>query len=221
MKSMLLGALKVARKTEGRPDVTGGIASPQRRVIIVARDERLRRGLREGLTALGFTTWGEVSDGLAALTQIRRARPHLVVLALPLASLDGEQIAETLIRGAVAPVVLVMPEGDRGDETTVRELSFCAWLVHPFTGPSLAEAVSLARWRFDRLAEIRAELRRLQRERSGRMLMERAKSLLMRRLQIGEPEAFWHIQQYCLDSEQPARTAVQAFIEANRLVLDG
>ena len=45
--------------------------------------------------------------------------------------------------------------------------------------------------------------------------------LLMRRLQIGEPEAFWHIQQYCLDSEQPARTAVQAFIEANRMVLEG
>src|SRR6266446_5534969 len=101
MKSMLLGALKAARKTEARPDGTGGIAVPQRRVIIVAQDERLRRSLREGLVALGFTIWGEVSDGLAAFTQIRRARPHLVALALPLPSMDGEQIAETLIRGAV------------------------------------------------------------------------------------------------------------------------
>jgi response regulator NasT len=221
MKSMLLGALKGAWKSEACPNGIGGVAAPQRRVILVAQDERLCRSLREGLAALGFTTWGEVSDGLAALTQIRRARPHLVMLALPLASLDGEQVAETLIRGAVAPVILVMPEGAAAAEPTVRELSFCAWLVRPFTAPTLAEAVSLARWRFDRLAEIRAELRRLQRERSGRMLMERAKSLLMRRLQIGEPEAFWHIQQYCLESEQPARSAVLAFIEANRLAPEG
>jgi AmiR/NasT family two-component response regulator len=221
MKSMLLGAIKAARNAEARPGGTGGSAAPQRRVVLVSHDERLRRGLREGLTALGFTVWGEVSDGLAALTVIRRARPHLVVVSLPLPSLDGEQIAETLIRGAIAPVVLVVPEEAAAGETEVRESSFCGWLVRPFTATSLAEAVSLAQARFDRLSEIRAELKRLQRERSGRMLMERAKSLLMRRHMIGEPEAFWHIQQYCLESEQPAKSAVQAFIEANRLVLDG
>jgi AmiR/NasT family two-component response regulator len=220
MKSMLRGALLAARKPEACSVGTGGIAAPQRRAIIGAQDTRLRRELREGLAALGFITWGEVSDGLAAFTQIRRAHPHLVVLALPLASMDGEQIAEMLIRGAVAPVVLVGQGSDGAAETAVRELCFCAWLTRPFTQPSLAESVSLARWRFDRLAEIRAELRRLQRERSGRMLMERAKSLLMRRLQIGEPEAFWQIQQYCLESNESARSAVEAFIEANRLVLE-
>src|SRR5262249_49582863 len=104
MKSTLLDAIKAAaRKPEIRTDGTTGHRSPQQRVIIVAQDERLRRSLREGLGALGFTTWGEASDALAAFTQIRRARPHLAVIALPLASLDGEQIAETLIRGGLAP----------------------------------------------------------------------------------------------------------------------
>jgi AmiR/NasT family two-component response regulator len=149
----------------------------QQRVVIAAQDERLCRSLREGLETLGFATWSEVSDGLAALTQIRRARPHLVVVAPPLPSLDGGQIAETLIRGAIAPVVLVAPEEATAAEPGGRESSFCGRLVRPFTPASLAGAGAGAQERFDQLSAIRAELERLQGECSGRMLMDRGKSL--------------------------------------------
>ncbi len=193
----------------------------QRRVVIAAQDGRLRRSLRAGLETMGFVTWSEVSDGLAALKEARRARPHLVVLAPPLSSMDGGQVTETLIRGEVAPVILVLTENSLNPERTVREESACARLILPFSEGALAEAVALAQRRFDELFAIRAELQRLRRERSGRMLLERAKSLLMRRLQIGEPEAFWQIQQYCLQSGQPPRAAIEAVIEANRLVLEG
>jgi AmiR/NasT family two-component response regulator len=194
--------------------------SQQRRVVIAAWDDRLRRSLREGLEALGFVTWGEASDGLTVLSQVRRARPHLVVLASPLPSLDGGQIAESLIRSEVAPVVLVLPEDAAQDEPPVREEAVCARLIRPFSQRSLADATELARRQFDRLLVIREELHRLRRERGGPRLLEHAKSLLMRRLMIGEPEAFWRIQHYCLDSEKPARDAVEALIEAHRLVLD-
>jgi two-component system, response regulator PdtaR len=198
----------------------GGIL-PQRRVVIAAPEERVRRKLREGLASLGFVTWGEASDGLAALAQVRRARPHLVVLAPHLPSLDGAQVTESVIRSSVAPMILVQAEGAESEEMTVREESVCARLASPFSQRSLAEAVEVARSRFNRLAAIRNELRRLQRERAGRRLVERAKSLLVRRLMVGEPEAFWQIQQYCLEAEQPARAAVEAIIEASRLVLEG
>jgi response regulator NasT len=192
----------------------------QRRVVIAAEDGWLRRSLRAGLEALGYVTWSEVSDGLAALKEVRRARPHLVVLAPPLSSLDGGQVTETLIRGEVAPVVLVVTNRAAELQPAVREESACAQLFQPFSQSALAEAVELARKRFEQLFAIREELRRLRRERSGRMLLERAKSLMMRRLQIEETEAFWRIQQYCLESGKPARVAVEAVIEANRLVLE-
>ncbi len=213
----------------------------QRRVVIAAYDDRLRRGLRHDLEALGYVTWGEASDGLAALSQVRRSRPHLVVLAPPLSGLDGAEVAETLIRGQLAPVLIVMPEddprdsepGQRGDDLpaavdgpladragTIRELSVCARLRRPFSPSALGEAAELATRRFERLVVIRDELKRLRRERGGSRLLERAKSLLMRRFTIGEPEAFWRIQRFCLDSSEPARAAVEAVIEANRLVAD-
>lgn len=192
----------------------------QRRVVIAAREDRLRRSLREGLESLGYVTWGEASDGLAALAQTRRARPHLVVLAPPLPSLDSAQVAETLIRSELAPVVLVMPEEGLAMDAPLREETVCAPLPQPFSRRSLAEAADLARERFDRLLSIRAELRGLRCERSGARLLERAKSLLMRRFLIGEPEAFWRIQRFCLDSNEPARAAVEAMIAVNRLTLD-
>src|SRR5436309_11301252 len=110
------------RSTGTRRSVGAGgrMASQQRRVVIAAREDRLRRSLRENLEALGYVTWGEASDGLAALSQARRARPHLVVLAPPLPSLDCSQVAETLIRSGVAPVVLVLPEAGQTEEPPVR-----------------------------------------------------------------------------------------------------
>jgi two-component system, response regulator PdtaR len=195
------------------------MTSPQRRAVIAAQDAWLRRGLRAGLETLGYITWSEASDGRAALMQIRRGRPHLVVVAPPLSSLDGGQVAETLIRGGLAPVVLVLREEELAAEPTLREARLCARLIRPFTQRSLSEAVKLAADRFERLLAIRTELQRLRRERPGRMLLERAKSLLMRRLQIDEQEAFWRIQCYCLDSDAPARAGVEAIMEANRLVL--
>jgi AmiR/NasT family two-component response regulator len=194
--------------------------SQQRRVVIAAWDDRLREHLRQGLEALGYVTWGEASDGLAALSQVRRSRPHLVVLALPLPSMDGAQVAESLIRGEIAPVVLVLPEEAEQTELLVREEAICARLVRPFSQDALAGAAALARQQFDRLLLIRQELRRLRQEPGGHRLLDRAKSLLMRRLMIGEPEAFWRIQRFCLDSSEPARTAVEAMIEAHRLVRD-
>src|SRR5207245_6077947 len=134
----------------------------------------------------------------------------------PLPSLDGGQVAETLIRGQIAPVVLVLAEAEAAEEATMREESACARLIRPFPQQALAEAIELARHRFERLSAIRDELRRLRRDRSGRRLLERAKSLLMRRLQIGEPEAFWRIQCFCLESSEPSPPAVHAMIAATR-----
>src|SRR5207244_4115499 len=114
-----------------------------------------------------YVTWGEASDGLAALSQARRARPHLVVLAPPLPSLDSTQVAETLIRSEVAPVVLVLPEEGETEEPPVREETVCAPLIQPFSRSSLVAASDLARQRFERLLVIRTELRGLRRERSG------------------------------------------------------
>lgn len=210
--------------------------SQQRRVVIAASEDRLRRSLREGLELLDYVTWGEASDGLTVLALVRRSRPHLVVLAPPLPSLDADQVAETLIRGEVSPVLLVLPEeavappADPAhggthvlwapDNGLVREMVVCAQLGRPFSQASLAEAVERAGRQFQRLTDIRGELRRLRRERGGTRLLERAKSLLMRRFMIGEPEAFWRIQRYCLESPEPARSAVEAVIEAYRLSLD-
>jgi response regulator NasT len=193
--------------------------SAPRRVVIAAQDDRLRQSLRHGLETLGFVTWGEASDGITALSQVRRSQPHLVVLAPPLPSLDGPQVAETLIRGEISPVLLVLPEVELTEESSVREVSVCAQLLRPFTQKSLAAAAEQARAQFDRLQQIRGELRRLRRERGGTRLLERAKSLLMRRFGIGEPEAFWRLQRSCLDSDDPPRAVIEAVIEAHRLTL--
>jgi AmiR/NasT family two-component response regulator len=186
----------------------------QRRAVIICFDDRLRGSLRQHLAGLGFVTWNEVRDGRAALAQIRRAHPQLVVLAPPLPSLDAAQLTETMIRGELAPLVLVLPEGEELEEASVREVALCARLTRPFTPATLADAVQLAQVRFEQLVATRADLRQLQRERRGKQLLQQAKSLLIRRWSIDKTEAVWRIQQHCLQSGPPAQAAIEALIAA-------
>jgi DNA-binding response OmpR family regulator len=62
--------------------------------VLVAEDDATIRGLLvEALEAAGFRV-GQVSDGLAALNDVRRAAPDVVVLDLGLPLLDGQEFLD-------------------------------------------------------------------------------------------------------------------------------
>jgi CheY-like chemotaxis protein len=62
--------------------------------VLVAEDDAAVRGLlTEALEAAGFQV-SQVSDGFAALNEVRRAAPDVVVLDLGLPLLDGQEFLD-------------------------------------------------------------------------------------------------------------------------------
>jgi DNA-binding NarL/FixJ family response regulator len=76
--------------------------------LLIVDDHATFRGLAHILfEAAGYDVTGEAADGEAALEQVRRLRPDVVLLDVQLPGIDGFEVASRLSRQASPPLVVL------------------------------------------------------------------------------------------------------------------
>jgi two-component system KDP operon response regulator KdpE len=122
------------------------------RVLIVDDEPAIRRFLRTSLRAEGYATL-EAETGEAALAEIRRRAPDLVVLDLGLPGIDGLEVIRRLrTPDSVLPIIVLTSRTDEAGKVEALDLGADDYVTKPFGVDEL-------------LARIRAALRhRLQQE---------------------------------------------------------
>ena len=81
-------------------------------VLIVDDSSGFRRSARLLLEDDGFEIVGEAEDAAAALDQVERLRPALVLLDVKLADDDGFDVAEAIARAPDPPAVVMVSTRD-------------------------------------------------------------------------------------------------------------
>ena len=109
-------------------------------VLLVEDEESLRRVVRDLLEREGFAVT-EAADGVAALDEIDRSAPDIVVLDLNLPRLDGYGVL-THLRSRPAtqnlPVLVLTAKGDEDSEVRVFEFGANDFLTKPFRPRALS-----------------------------------------------------------------------------------
>jgi type II secretory ATPase GspE/PulE/Tfp pilus assembly ATPase PilB-like protein len=126
-------------------DVTPAVPGARRnahqtRVLLVEDEEPLRRVVRDLLEREGFVV-SEAGDGVAALDEIDRSAPDIVVLDLNLPRLDGYGVLSHLrARQSTAnlPVIVLTAKGDEDSEVRVFEFGANDYLTKPFRPRALS-----------------------------------------------------------------------------------
>ena len=120
-----------------------------RRALIVEDDPDIVELVTHYLARDGFQVEA-VGDGRAALAQLRRAEPDLLILDLQLPGLDGLAICREIRsqpRTRDLPVIMLTARGDEADRIVGLELGADDYVVKPFSPKEL-------------MARVRAVLRR-------------------------------------------------------------
>jgi response regulator NasT len=179
--------------------------SPRWRVAIVDDHVRSRAAIRAAVWAAGGEVVGEAARRADAPAMLGRTRPDVVVVAVGLPDGDGVETAAEITQDPGCPVVLLTSHTRDELVTRARDAGVMAYLLKPLRAAELAPTLDLAVARF-------AETRTLRRTLAERKVIERAKGLLMERLNLTEDEAFRRLRRAAMNSRRPMADLAQALL---------
>jgi response regulator NasT len=187
-------------------------ASPKKAVrILVAEDEALiRMDLVEMLQEAGYEVIAQATNGEEAIALALEHQPDLAILDVKMPVLDGISAAEKII--ATAPVLMLTAFSQRELIDRARDAGVMAYVVKPFTIGDLVPAIEIAISRHTQMQSLALEVADLHERLETRKIIDRAKGILMKALNLSEPEAFSWIQRAAMDRRLSMKEVAQAVI---------
>jgi response regulator NasT len=179
--------------------------------ILVAEDETLiRMDLVEMLTEAGYEVIAQATNGEEAIALANEHKPDLAILDVQMPVLDGISAAEKII--AIAPVLMLTAFSQRELVDRARDAGVMAYVVKPFSISDLVPAIEIAISRHTQMRSLADEVADLHDRLETRKVIDRAKGILMKALNLTEPEAFSWIQRAAMDRRITMKEVAEAVI---------
>ena len=187
--------------------------------ILIADDESIRlMSLRKQLAALGHRVIAEASNGEEAVALAAATQPDLAILDIKMPVTDGIEAAQQITRVRPIPIILLTAYNEAELVERAAQANISAYLMKPVAEEDLLPAITLALIRFRQFEALRREVSDLREALEARKIIERAKGILVRRLDLTEEEAFRRLQKQSQDSNRKLAEVAEAIVMADRLL---
>ena len=187
--------------------------------ILIADDESIRMmSLRKQLAALGHCVVAEASNGEEAVALAAATQPDLAILDIKMPVTDGIEAAQQITRARPIPIILLTAYNEAELVERAAQANISAYLMKPVAEEDLLPAITLALIRFRQFEALRREVSDLREALEARKIIERAKGILVRRLDLTEEEAFRRLQKQSQDSNRKLAEVAEAIVMADRLL---
>ncbi|MEV7648580.1 response regulator [Arthrobacter sp. NPDC089319] len=187
-------------------------SAPARRVVVAEDETLIRLDIVEILRGEGYDVVAEADNGEKAVELAQELKPDLVLMDVKMPVMDGITAAEQIVKARIAPVVLLTAFSQKELVERARDAGAMAYVVKPFSPADLIPAIEIALSRHDEITALESEVSDLQEQFETRKLVERAKSLLITKMGLTEPEAFRWIQKTSMDRRLSMREVAETII---------
>ena len=180
--------------------------------ILVAEDETIiRLDLVEMLTEAGYEVIAQAENGAVAIELAKQHKPDLAILDVKMPEVDGITAAEQII--PISPVLMLTAFSQRELIERARDAGVMAYVVKPFSINDLVPAIEIAISRHKQMKSLEAEVADIYERLESRKIIDRAKGILMKALNLSEPEAFSWIQKTAMDRRISMKEVAAAVID--------
>jgi len=186
--------------------------STQKIRILVAEDETIiRLDLVEMLSEAGYEVIAQAENGAVAIELAKQHKPDLAILDVKMPEVDGITAAEQII--SISPVLMLTAFSQRELIERARDAGVMAYVVKPFSINDLVPAIEIAISRHKQMKSLEAEVADIYERLESRKVIDRAKGILMKALNLSEPEAFSWIQKTAMDRRISMKEVAAAVID--------
>jgi AmiR/NasT family two-component response regulator len=187
------------------------MSTKQKIRILVAEDETIiRLDLVEMLSEAGYEVIAQAENGVVAVELAKLYKPDLVILDVKMPEMDGITAAEQII--TLAPVLMLTAFSQRDLVERARDAGVMAYVVKPFSISDLIPAIEIAISRHTQMKSLESEVADLYDRLETRKIIDRAKGILMKAMNLSEPESFAWIQKTAMDRRISMKQVAQAVI---------
>jgi two-component system, response regulator PdtaR len=196
--------------------------------VVIAEDEAIiRLDLKEILVSAGYDVVGETARGDEAVALVDAHRPDLVILDIKMPGMDGVRAAREITGRHRVAVLVLTAFSQRDLIEEARDAGVDAYLVKPFRReellPAVAEVLSRCRQEWAIEEEVAGEHGAAEADGKGeaaaaedkiatRRVVEEAKSLLMDRHGLTEPDAFSFVQRTAMQTRSRMRDVARRIV---------
>jgi two-component system, response regulator PdtaR len=187
--------------------------------ILIADDESIRLlSLRAQLAALGHRVVAEASTGEEAVALAASTQPDLAILDIKMPLVDGIEAAERITQARPIPIILLTAYSEAQLVERAAQANISAYLMKPVSEEDLLPALTLALTRFKQFQALRREVVDLREALEARKVIEKAKGILMRRLDLTEEEAFRRLQRQSQEGNRKLAQVAEAIVLADQML---
>lgn len=202
-------------KTTKKPVIPETVRS---RIIIAEDNAMARKVLMAQLKALGFEIVAIAGTGEEAVSLCNEHKPDLVIMDVKMPKMDGIEAAKIITGNLPVPIILITgystgPLVDRAIDSGV-----LAYIRKPITKKDLLPAIKFAFARFDEFKALKMEVVDLKQTIETRKYVEKAKGILMKRLNITEDEAFKLMQSQSQKENKKLKDIAEIIITASNMI---
>jgi response regulator NasT len=190
------------------------------RIAIADRAPEMHAFYREIVPLLGHQVTCVTGAATQLLLACRLQRPDLVIVGQQLPDGTGILVAQKILDEHPVPIILVSEPAEPATVEPAYPSNVLAHLVKPIKCQDLQPAILLAAHRFAELERLRQAVDQLRRNLDERLLIERAKALLMKKCGLDEEAAYARLRKLARDQRRKIAEIAQALLAAEELFSD-
>lgn len=184
--------------------------------VFVAEDEAIiRLDIVETLEALGFVVVGQCGRGDEAEALIRELQPQVAILDIKMPGRTGIEVAKALTGDLVCAVVILSAFSQKTLVDDAVAAGVFAYLLKPFQRSELAVQIEVALARYNQLRDKAGEVEDLEQRLADRVVLDRAKGVLIDKHGLSEADAMRFVQQAAMNNRRPVREVATEILDGS------
>ena len=186
--------------------------------ILLAEDEFLiLMSLKSYVENLGHQVVGEATDGLKAVELALETKPDLVIMDINMPHLDGIEAIKKINEKLYIPSIIISAYSDENLINRATEEGVLYYLLKPIDIKELKIAITISMAKFEEINALQHELNDTKKALDTRKYIEKAKGILMDRMNLKEPEAMKRLQKMSRDTNKKIDVVCKELIQADSL----
>lgn len=188
------------------------------RVLVIDQNPVRSSILEEGLREAGLNDVTILSETQLLMRQIVEIDPDVILIDLENPSRDVLESMFQVSRTVERPIAMFVDQSDSGMIDSAVEAGVSTYIVDGLRKERVKPIVEMTVSRFNAFNRLKQELADTKRALEDRTAIDRAKVLLMKRHEIGEPDAYAMLRRAAMDQKRTIADIARALISAAKLL---